>query len=73
VYELLPLDLQSRFFTATARIWYDHYNSIPKIKADQKDAYAKYAAKQQVILDGLLELASRRLHQKLEQEPDCEN
>lgn len=68
VYELLPLDLQSRFFTLTTRIWYDHYTNMPQTKIDQKEAYAKYSAKQQVIVDKLLEIASRRLHQKLEQE-----
>jgi hypothetical protein len=57
VYELLPGELQSRFFTLTAGIWREHYTSIPKDVAGQRKAYKEYARKQRIILNKLLEEA----------------
>jgi len=57
VYELLPLELQSRFFILTAAIWHEHYHSIPKDKARQEEAFKEYNHKQRIILNRLLEIA----------------
>ena len=57
VYELLPIELQSRFFTLTSALWHEHHTAIPKDKERQKEVYKEYSHKQRGILNKLLEIA----------------
>ena len=54
VYELLPVEMVSRFFILTSQPWYEYYTNTQNGAIEQKKIADAYRAKALAILNSLL-------------------